>query len=102
MAEHKHATLRIADKCPTCGVQSLFIGTGGHLTCSSLQCKEPGVTRGWERRVAAAVTVEMERCTEVFAFCIASLHADAQEKVMRNAIARGVPPTPEPPAAQEE
>lgn len=34
---------RIAMPCPSCGMRALFIGTGGHLTCSSLECKEPGV-----------------------------------------------------------
>lgn len=35
--------LKIADKCPSCGSVSLFIGSGGWLTCSSLECKNPCV-----------------------------------------------------------
>lgn len=40
---------RIADRCPTCGAQSLFIGSGGWLTCSVIGCKEPGVSRAIKR-----------------------------------------------------
>lgn len=39
---------RITDPCPACGLKSLFIGSGGGLTCSSLQCTEPGVSRSIE------------------------------------------------------
>ena len=39
----------IKTPCPSCGSKSLFIGTGGHLTCSWLECPEPGV----ERAIAA-------------------------------------------------
>lgn len=35
---------RIKDKCPACGLAALFIGTGGHLTCGNLSCKNPS---GW-------------------------------------------------------
>lgn len=34
---------RIATRCPSCGGQTLFVGAGGHLTCSVLGCKEPDV-----------------------------------------------------------
>ena len=33
----------IATPCPSCGGKNLFIGTGGHLTCSLIGCKEPVV-----------------------------------------------------------
>ena len=39
---------RIEDRCPACGVRSLFIGTGGHLTCANLRCANPGVTSAIE------------------------------------------------------
>ena len=39
---------RIADRCPTCGHTTLFIGSGGWLTCSLIGCKEPGVSRAIE------------------------------------------------------
>ena len=32
---------RIADRCPACGGQTLFIGAGGWLTCSVIGCKSP-------------------------------------------------------------
>ena len=34
---------RIVTKCPSCGGRSLFVGVGGHLTCSYLECPEPVV-----------------------------------------------------------
>lgn len=37
------APVRIETPCPSCGHRTLFIGSGGHLTCSWLQCQEPGV-----------------------------------------------------------
>jgi len=39
---------RIEDRCPACGRGSLFIGTGGHLTCASLKCPNPAVTSAIE------------------------------------------------------
>lgn len=36
-------SLFIANRCPSCDRQSLFIGSGGWLTCSSLECKHPGI-----------------------------------------------------------
>jgi len=36
---------QIRTRCPSCGSQTLFIGTGGHLTCSLIGCKEPVVER---------------------------------------------------------
>jgi hypothetical protein len=42
---------RIVDPCPSCGQKSLFIGSGGYLTCASLApgvCKMPGVGRAVE------------------------------------------------------
>ena len=31
----------IVTPCPSCGRRHLFIGSGGHLTCSLIDCKEP-------------------------------------------------------------
>jgi hypothetical protein len=48
-----HVELRITTRCPSCGHQSLFIGKGGHLTCSWLECKEPGLERAIEKLASA-------------------------------------------------
>lgn len=40
---------QIADRCPSCGGKTLFIGSGGWLTCSYLRCSEPGVGRAIEK-----------------------------------------------------
>jgi len=34
---------RIVTPCPSCGNTTLFIGSGGNLTCSWLECKQPVV-----------------------------------------------------------
>lgn len=36
---------RITTPCPSCGARTIFIGSNGHLTCSVIGCKEPGVER---------------------------------------------------------
>lgn len=46
----QHVQQRITTRCPSCGHQSLFIGSGGHLTCSWLECKgDPGLERAIEK-----------------------------------------------------
>lgn len=27
--------------CPSCGARSLFLATGGHITCAMLDCSDP-------------------------------------------------------------
>jgi hypothetical protein len=39
----KNAQERIETPCPNCGSRSLFIGSGGHLTCAVLRCTNPSV-----------------------------------------------------------
>jgi hypothetical protein len=31
----------VAGRCPNCGGNSLFLGSGGHITCSRLDCSNP-------------------------------------------------------------
>jgi hypothetical protein len=66
---------RIVTPCPNCGRSSLFIGEGGHLTCSVLTCSEPSAERAnaqqregladalrhieWMQQVLAAVKVRV-------------------------------------------
>lgn len=64
---HQHgeasARKRIVTPCPSCGRTILFIGSGGHLTCSCSGCKEPGVAHAVEAlhgRVA-----DLERLVEL-------------------------------------
>jgi hypothetical protein len=45
---------KIKDRCPTCGNDTLFISDGGWLTCSWLECKQPGVGR----RIEQLLTIE--------------------------------------------
>lgn len=32
----------VAGYCPACGGESLFLGSGGFVTCSRLDCADPG------------------------------------------------------------
>lgn len=34
---------KITTPCPCCGAKSIFVASGGHLTCSVIGCKEPSV-----------------------------------------------------------
>jgi hypothetical protein len=34
---------RIETRCPACHSGSLFVGSGGHVTCASLSCPEPSL-----------------------------------------------------------
>lgn len=34
-------TARLAGHCPGCGGSTLFVGDGGHITCSLLDCPDP-------------------------------------------------------------
>ena len=33
----------IKTPCPACGNSTLFVGSGGHITCSWLKCPEPSL-----------------------------------------------------------
>jgi len=33
---------KVQGKCPSCGAESLFLGSGGYVTCSVIGCKAPG------------------------------------------------------------
>lgn len=33
---------RVAGYCPACGASSLFVGSGGYITCSIIGCSDPG------------------------------------------------------------
>jgi hypothetical protein len=56
---------RIGTPCPACGSGSLFVGSGGHLTCAVLECPDPGVehvVRRLKDRIA-----ELEKRNELLA-----------------------------------
>lgn len=56
---------RIADRCPSCGHTTLFIGSRGFLTCSWLPCSEPGVGRSIKRiqeRLASIGSLPQQVC----------------------------------------
>lgn len=40
---------RITTRCPTCGAQTLFVGSGGYLTCSFITCRNPSLGEAIER-----------------------------------------------------
>jgi hypothetical protein len=32
----------VQGRCPACGTSGLFLGAGGYITCSRLECPDPG------------------------------------------------------------
>lgn len=56
----------VTPRCPSCGGQTLFIGKGGHLTCSVIGCKEPGVERAINnlRSEVERLRAKLERARE--------------------------------------
>jgi hypothetical protein len=62
MSQQPHE--QIVTRCPTCGGQTLFIGDGGHLTCSWLKCVEPSVAHAIER-TAKLLDLEHTRAAEL-------------------------------------
>ena len=66
----------IVTPCPSCGGKTLFVGSGGHLTCSWLECKEPVV------RIAIA---KLKRATDALSVLDARYVADELETRFRMA-----------------
>ena len=33
---------RVRGRCPSCGAESLFLGSNGYVTCGVIGCKNPG------------------------------------------------------------
>ena len=44
----------IKTPCPACGNSTLFVGSGGHITCSWLKCPEPSLQARSTLRTALA------------------------------------------------
>ena len=51
----------INNKCPACGWKTLFIGAGGLLTCSNVDCPEPDTEHAWQRLITQSRIDELER-----------------------------------------
>ena len=51
----------IVTPCPSCGRRHLFIGSGGHLTCSLIDCKEPSAEDAVDTLRTRLQEVEAER-----------------------------------------
>lgn len=78
----------ISTPCPACGLRSLFVGSGGHLTCASVPagessgCQSPGVESyvdGLEARIAE---LEKENA-EMLAYGLRPEHAPAPSEAKR-------------------
>ena len=49
MAETPVRNPRVQGRCPACNATTLFLGNGGHITCSWIDCEEPGAANRWLR-----------------------------------------------------
>lgn len=56
---------RIETRCPMCKHGTLFIGSGGHLTCSWLECPNPSLSHVHEKLLA-----ERRELVEALRLCI--------------------------------
>lgn len=52
---------RVVGRCPACGSNSLFVGSGGYLTCSVLGCCEPDAASTLLERGGKPVLSDDER-----------------------------------------
>lgn len=41
-------------KCPACNVESLFVGSGGYITCSRLDCPNPDYAEAFTQKLNEA------------------------------------------------
>lgn len=42
----------VQGRCPACGGESLFLGSGGYVTCARMECPDPeAATRILEQRI---------------------------------------------------
>lgn len=75
----------IISRCPSCGGCFLFIGKGGHLTCSLIGCKEPVVDRAVDN-IKAKVERLQKEYNEIHdrmcnAECAANTQSDQVERL---------------------
>jgi hypothetical protein len=77
---------KIATPCPSCGRTSLFIGTGGHLTCSFIGCKEPGVER-YVASLRSVATTSVESCQRLWNSLYDSLGGPDMDNSVRRVMA---------------
>ncbi len=75
---------RITTPCPACGLRSLFIGEGGHLTCANLKCPAPVpedvVVQLKERVALLERTPPATGFVESFNALAKAVHANAVQK----------------------
>ncbi|MFF9639414.1 DUF6085 family protein [Streptomyces bacillaris] len=43
----------VQGRCPSCGAISLFLGSGGYVTCARIECPEPDAASSLLERRAA-------------------------------------------------
>lgn len=70
----------VKGRCPACNGSSLFLGSGGHVTCSRLDCPNPcAVDDQLHRGRPDPAAAGLEETARVFA----ALHRSAEETVTR-------------------
>lgn len=47
---------QVKGKCPACGWTSLFLGSGGYVTCANLDCPNPDTMDAFAKSQAEAVS----------------------------------------------
>lgn len=54
-----HAHPEVQGHCPACGLETLFVGAGGYLTCSYVDCPLPDAASRLLERVETAHIVQL-------------------------------------------
>lgn len=63
---HREVEIRADEDCPACGRKGLFIGAGGYLTCSQVDCPQPDVFAYYAALLARAADVEVSDVLALF------------------------------------
>lgn len=70
----------VKGNCPACGGSSLFLGDGGYVTCSRIDCREPDAASTMlERKAAGACTTDTQDDVVVTVHAAPNLTPAAQE-----------------------
>ena len=73
---------RIRTRCPSCGCTTLFVSPGGHITCSLIGCRHPGLDDAIDALVEKRINDVERRAVEKRDAEIAAWAKKAQHEYM--------------------
>ena len=73
MPYSKEAKMKLSDRinmrCPSCNGHAIFIGKGGYLTCSYVDCPEPDIAKKVALLEAKLTAIECGDCHKTMLEC---------------------------------